>query len=105
MISSSIDVVKNSDVSFGELEIKWYVKDTETFIDKTNNVKNIEKVNIPKADNDPETKVDPRIVLESVQKTVHASASFAPRDRPQPHGLFVYVKIKQKPWNNRFKCS
>ena len=55
------------------------MKDTETFIDKTNNVKNIEKVNIPKADNDPETKVDPRIVLESVQKTVHAVARFAGR--------------------------
>ena len=53
------------------------MKDTETFIDKTNNVKNIEKVNIPKADNDPETKVDPRIVLESVQKTVHVVARFA----------------------------
>ena len=69
------------------------MKDTETFIDKTNNVKNIEKVNIPKADNDPETKVDPRIVLESVQKTVHASASSAPRDMATipvfaPGGLF-----------------
>ena len=38
-----IDVVKNSDVSFEELEIKRYVKETETFIDKTNNVKNIGK--------------------------------------------------------------
>ena len=72
-----IDVVKNSDVSFEELEIKRYVKETETFIDKTNNVKNIEKVNIPKADNDQEAKDDPRIVLESVQKTVHVVARFA----------------------------
>ena len=53
------------------------MKETETFNDKTNNVKNIEKVNNPKADNDPETKVDPRIVLESVQKTVHVVARFA----------------------------
>ena len=53
------------------------MKDTETFIDETNNVKNTEKVNIPKADNDTETKVDPRIVLESVQKTVHVVARFA----------------------------
>ena len=67
-----IDVVKNSDVSFKELEIKRYVKETETFIDKTNNVKNIEK-----ADNDQEAKDDPRIVLESVQKTVHVVARFA----------------------------
>ena len=43
------------------------MKDTETFIDETNNVKNIEKVNIPKADNDTEIKVDPRIVLESTE--------------------------------------
>ena len=70
-----IDVVKakaNSDVSFEELEIKRYVKETETFIDKTNNVKNIEK-----ADSDQEAKDDPRIVLESVQKTVHVVARFA----------------------------
>ena len=67
-----IDVVKNSDVSFEELEIKRYVKETETFIDKTNNVKNIEK-----ADNDKEANDDPRIVLESVQKTVHVVARFA----------------------------
>ena len=70
-----IDVVKakaNSDVSFEELEIKRYVKETETFIDKTNNVKNIEK-----ADNDQEANDDPRIVLESVQKTVHVVARFA----------------------------
>ena len=67
-----IDVVKNSDVSFKELEIKRYVKETETFIDKTNNVKNIEKT-----DNDQEAKDDPRIVLESVQKTVHVVARFA----------------------------
>ena len=70
-----IDVVKakaNSDVSFEELEIKRYVKETETFIDKTNKVKNIEK-----ADNDQEANDDPRIVLESVQKTVHVVARFA----------------------------
>ena len=70
-----IDVVKakaNSDVSFEELEIKRYVKETETFIDKTNNVKNIGK-----ADNDQEANDDPRIVLESVQKTVHVVARFA----------------------------
>ena len=48
------------------------MKETETFIDKTNNVKNIEK-----ADNDQEAKDDPRIVLESVQKTVHVVARFA----------------------------
>ena len=48
------------------------MKDTETFIDKTNNVKNIEK-----ADNDQEANDDPRIVLESVQKTVHVVARFA----------------------------
>ena len=67
MISSSEDVVKDSDVKIGELEIKCYVKDTEAFIDETNIVKNTEKVNTPKADNDTETKVDPRIVLESTE--------------------------------------
>ena len=69
------------------------MKDTETFIDKTNNVKNIEKVNIPKADNDQEAKDDPRIVLESVQKTVHVVARFAgcgvspPTSAPRDTGL------------------
>ena len=63
------------------------MKDTETFIDKTNNVKNIEKVNIPKADNDQEAKDDPRIVLESVQKTVHVVARFAGCGVSPPHHL------------------
>ena len=48
------------------------MKETETFIDKTNNVKNIEK-----ADSDQEAKDDPRVVLGSVQERVHVVARFA----------------------------
>ena len=74
-----IDVVKakaNSDVSFEELEIKRYVKETETFIDKTNNVKNTEKADSD-AEGDLEAKDDPRVVLGSVQERVHVVARFA----------------------------
>ena len=48
------------------------MKETETFIDETNNVKNTEK-----ADSDQEAKDDPRIVLGSVQERVHVVARFA----------------------------